>query len=258
MNGYYHAHEFDVLVIGAGGAGLRAAIEASRKPDSPSRPDLQVPSSARRTPSWPRAAWRPPWGTRMIVTPGRRTSRTPCEAGMYLNNSRMPGTSCEGGGGSSERELEAWGAVFDRTPEGRINQRKLRRPQVPPTRPRRRPDGPGDDPDPSRPRNPPGIRGLHGIHRRRSAHGRRTGWPEPSPTNGITAPSISSRRKAVIHRHRRRWAAATRSPPTPGKAPATVIPWPIDAGATKCGDMEFLQFHPTGMVWPPSASGASW
>ena len=30
-----------------------------------------------------------------------------------------------------------------------------------------------------------------------------------------------------------------------------------DAGA-ELMDMEFVQFHPTGMVWPPSRAGASW
>ena len=44
-------------------------------------------------------------------------------------------------------------------------------------------------------------------------------------------------------------AAPSRSPATVGNTPATATPWPIDAGA-ELMDMEFVQFHPTGMVWP--------
>ena len=49
-------------------------------------------------------------------------------------------------------------------------------------------------------------------------------------------------------------ARPTRSRRTRGSTPATATPWRLWAGADLI-DMEFVQFHPTGMVWPPSVRG---
>ena len=70
-------------------------------------------------------------------------------------------------------ELEQWGALFDRTPEGLISQRGLRRPPLRPPGPRRRPHRPGDDPHPAAADGAARHRRLHGVHGHQPAEGRR-------------------------------------------------------------------------------------
>ena len=71
--------------------------------------------------------------------------------------------------------------------------------------------------------------------------------PRARPLPRLPAPRRSCWRPAAS-------AGPTRSPATAGSTPATATRWPIDAGAELI-DMEFVQFHPTGMVWPPSVRG---
>ena len=124
LNGPIHeTHEHDVLVIGAGGAGLRAAIEASaarrhRSAWSASR------CSARPTPSWPRAASPRRWPTSTTATTGRSTSPTPCAAASTSTTGAWP--SCTPRRRPTACASSRPGArVFDRTKDGRILQRNF-------------------------------------------------------------------------------------------------------------------------------------
>ena len=61
-------------------------------------------------------------------------------------------------------ELEAWGALFDRTKDGKHSAAQFRRPSLSAAGARGRPHGPGDDPHAAGPRHPPGHRFSHGMH----------------------------------------------------------------------------------------------
>ena len=117
----YQTHEHDVLVIGAGGAGLRAAIEASA---AGVKVGLLLQVAARQgAPSWPRGASpalanvdeRDSWKVHFADT---------MRGGQYVNNWRMAELHAKEAP-DRVRELEAWGALFDRTPDGRILQRNF-------------------------------------------------------------------------------------------------------------------------------------
>src|SRR6266513_4243790 len=118
----YETFEYDVLVIGAGGAGLRAAIEASA---AGVRVGLVCKSllgkahtvmaeggiAAALANVDDRDSWRVHFADTM-------------RGGQYLNNWRMAQLHAQESP-ARVRELEAWGALFDRTPDGRILQRNF-------------------------------------------------------------------------------------------------------------------------------------
>ena len=85
--------------------------------------------------------------------------------GQYVNNWRMAELHAKEAP-DRVRELEAWGAVFDRT-QGRPHPAaQLRRPPLSAPGARRRPHRPRDDPHAAGSRHPPGHRRLHGVHDR--------------------------------------------------------------------------------------------
>ena len=116
----YESHDLDVVVIGAGGAGMRAAIEAA---GAGARTGLVCKSllgkahtvmaeggmAAAMANVWPEDNWQVHF---------RDTMR----GGKMLNNWRMAQLHAQE---APDRvyELEEWGALFDRTPDGRILQR---------------------------------------------------------------------------------------------------------------------------------------
>src|SRR5919108_4406390 len=118
----YTTVEHDVLVIGAGGAGLRAAIEASA---SGAKVGLVCKSllgkahtvmaeggiAAALANVDDRDSWRVHFADTM-------------RGGQYVNSWRMAELHAKEAP-ACVRELEAWGAVFDRTQEGRILQRNF-------------------------------------------------------------------------------------------------------------------------------------
>src|SRR5712672_1160857 len=118
----YETFEHDVLVVGAGGAGLRAAIEASV---SGVRVGVVTKSllgkahtvmaeggiAAALSNVDERDNWRVHFADTM-------------RGGQYLNNWRMAELHAKEAP-ARVRELEAWGAVFDRTKDGRILQRNF-------------------------------------------------------------------------------------------------------------------------------------
>src|SRR4026208_864034 len=118
----YVTHEHDVLVIGAGGAGLRAAIEGSAAGVSVGlvcNPLLgkahTVMAEGGIAAALANVDDRDTWQVHFADT---------MRGGQYVNNWRMAELHAKEAP-DRVRELEAWGAVFDRTPDGRINQRNF-------------------------------------------------------------------------------------------------------------------------------------
>ncbi len=116
----YETHDFDVIVIGAGGAGLRAAIEAKERGLRTALVCKSLLGKAHTVMAeggaaaamgnvWPEDNWKVHF---------RDTMR----GGKMLNNYRMAQLHALE---APDRiyELERWGALFDRTKDGRILQR---------------------------------------------------------------------------------------------------------------------------------------
>src|SRR4026209_2227055 len=119
----YPIFEHDVLVIGAGGAGLRAAIEASAAGvkvglicKSLLGKAHTVMAEGGMAAAMGNVDDRDNWKVHFADT---------MRGGQYVNNWRMAEIHAKEAP-DRVRELEAWGAVFDRTPDGRILQRNVR------------------------------------------------------------------------------------------------------------------------------------
>ena len=245
----YTAHEYDVIVIGAGGAGLRAAIESAAQGARTALICKSLLGKAHTVMAeggaaaalgnvWPEDSWKVHF---------RDTMR----GGKLINNWRMAEIFAKE---APDRilELEEWGAVFDRTKDGLISQRDF------------------------------------GGHRyARLAHvGDRTGleiirtlqykliymgvdvFMECTITRLLTdagriAAAFGYRRdtgefqlfttKAAVLAtggFGKVWKYTSMSWESTGDGIALAL----DAGADLI-DMEMVQFHPTGMVWPPGARG---
>ena len=115
-------HEYDVLVIGAGGAGLSAAIRASASGvkvgvicKSLLGKAHTVMAEGGVAAAMANVDERDGWKVHFADT---------MRGGQYLNNSRMAELHAKEAP-DRVRELEAWGALFDRTKEGKILQRNF-------------------------------------------------------------------------------------------------------------------------------------
>src|SRR5579863_5011123 len=113
----YDTYTYDVLVIGAGGAGLRAAIEASAGGASVGLVCKSLLGKAHTVMAEGGIAAalsnvddRDNWKVHFADT---------MRGGQYLNNWRMAELHAKEAP-ECVRELEAWGALFDRTADGRI------------------------------------------------------------------------------------------------------------------------------------------
>src|SRR3989441_7821854 len=116
----YQSFEHDVLVIGAGGAGLRAAIEAKAAGVSVGLVCKSLLGKAHTVMAEGGVA-----AALGHVDPADRWQthfRDTMIGGKLLNNPRMAELHAKESP-DRVRELEAWGAVFDRTSDGRILQR---------------------------------------------------------------------------------------------------------------------------------------
>src|SRR5947209_13686324 len=118
----YQAHDYDVLVIGAGGAGLRAAIEASANgvrvgviTKSLLGKAHTVMAEGGIAAALANVDERDNWRVHFADT---------MRGGQYLNDWRMAELHAKEAP-ARVRELEAWGALFDRTADGRILQRNF-------------------------------------------------------------------------------------------------------------------------------------
>lgn len=245
----YETCEYDVLIIGAGGAGLRAAIEAA---SSGVRVGLvcksllgkahTVMAEGGMAAALANVDERDGWQVHFADT---------MRGGQYLNQWRMAEIHAKEAP-ARVNELEAWGALFDRTKDGRILQRNFGGHAYP------RLAHVGDRTGLEM------IRTLqdHGVHQGMTVH----------MEIAVTKLFKDGERVAGAFgydRERGRFRVF--------KAPAVILAtgglgkaYKITSNSWECTgdgislayhagaqlkDMEFVQFHPTGMVWPPSVSG---
>jgi len=245
----YPVHEHDVIVIGAGGAGLRAAIEASAAGISVGLVCKSLLGKAHTVMAEGGIAAalanvdeRDNWKVHFADT---------MRGGQYVNNWRMAQIHAQEAP-ARVRELEAWGAVFDRTKDGRILQRNFGGHKYP------RLAHVGDRTGLEM------IRTLqdHGIHRGINVYMEHTITKLLIDGGRVVgAFGYERERGRFVVFHAKAIVLATGGI---GRAyKITSNSWEYtgdghtlayDAGAELI-DMEFVQFHPTGMIWPPSVSG---
>jgi succinate dehydrogenase / fumarate reductase flavoprotein subunit len=251
-------HEYDIVVVGAGGAGLRAAIEAH---ESGARTAVVCKSllgkahtvmaeggiAAAMANLYPEDNWRVHF---------RDTMR----GGKMLNHWRMAQLHAQEAP-DRVRELEDWGALFDRTPDGLISQRDFgghRYARLAHVGDRtglelirtlqQRTVALGIDvymectvtrllTGSARGGGAGGEQGITGAFGYWRESGRFVAWQAPSvvlATGGIG----------------KSYKVTSNSWEYTGDGHSLAL----QAGATLV-NMEFVQFHPTGMVWPPSVRG---
>jgi succinate dehydrogenase / fumarate reductase flavoprotein subunit len=243
-------HEYDVVIVGAGGAGLRAAVECLDKGVRTALVCKSLLGKAHTVMAeggvaaalgnvWPQDNWQVHF---------RDTMR----GGKMLNNWRMAQLHAQE---APDRvlELEEWGALFDRTPDGRILQRDFgghryaRLAHV------------GDR---------TGLELIRTMQQRAVSKGidvymeckivRLLKGPEGAVNGAVgfyreTGEFVAFSAKAVVLATGgvgKTWKFTSNSWESTGDGHALAL-W---AGADMI-DMECVQFHPTGMVWPPSARG---
>ena len=241
--------EHDVLVVGAGGAGIRAAIECSQKGLSTGIISKSLLGKAHTVmaeggiaASLGNVDSRDNWKIHF-----RDTMR----GGKFLNQWRMAELHAKH---APERvnELEEWGAVFDRTDKGLINQRNFGGHRYP------RLAHVGDRTGLEI------IRTLQDfcIHQGIDTHMECTGLDiilDDGCVSGLlaywrdTGRFVLFKTKAIILATGgggKAWKVTSNSWEYTGDG----LGMAYRAGAELI-DMEFTQFHPTGMVWPPSVKG---
>ena len=245
----YQHHEHDVLVIGAGGAGLRAAIEASSAGVSVGLVCKSLLGKAHTVMAEGGVAAalanvddRDGWSVHFADT---------MRGGQYLSNWRMAELHAREAP-DRVRELEAWGALFDRTDDGRILQRNFGGHKYP------RLAHVGDRTGLEM------IRTLqdYGIHQGMEVYMEHAIVALLKDGDRVVGAFGYDRERGRFRVFRAK--AVILATGGIGRAfKITSNSWEYtgdghglayEAGAELL-DMEFVQFHPTGMVWPPSVRG---
>jgi len=245
----YQTFEHDVLVIGAGGAGLRAAIEASASGVSVGLVCKSLLGKAHTVMAEGGIAAalanvdeRDNWKVHVSDT---------MRGGQYVNNWRMAELHAKEAP-ARVRELEAWGAVFDRTDDGRILQRNFGGHKYP------RLAHVGDRTGLEM------IRTLqdHGVHQGIDVYMECTILTLLKDGDRVVGAFGYDRERGRFRLFKakaivlatggigRAYRITSNSWEYTGDGHALAY----HAGAELI-DMEFVQFHPTGMVWPPSVEG---
>src|SRR3984893_13498457 len=245
----YEERQHDVLVIGAGGAGLRAAIEASAGGAKVAVICKSLLGKAHTVMAEGGVAAamgnvddRDNWKVHFADT---------MRGGQYVNNWRMAELHAKEAP-ERVRELEKWGAVFDRTTDGRILQRNFGGHRYP------RLAHVGDRTGLEK------IRTLqdHGIHQGIEVHMEHTVVTLLKDGDRVAGALGYDRdrgrfkvfkAKAIILATGgigRAYRITSNSWEYTGDGQSLAY----HAGAELI-DMEFVQFHPTGMIWPPSVMG---
>jgi succinate dehydrogenase / fumarate reductase, flavoprotein subunit len=245
----YKTHEYDVVVVGAGGAGLRAAIEASAH-------GVKVALVCKSLLGKAHTVMAEGGVAAALANVDERDNwevhfKDTMNGGQMMNNWRMAQIHAQEAP-ECVRELERWGAVFDRTADGKILQRAF---------------------------------GGH-TYKRLAHTGDRTGLEmirtlqDHSVHQGIDVYMECTIIKLLkdgnkisgcvgYYREDGRYVvfkakAIVLGTGGVGRAfPVTSNSWEYTADgqalAYEAGadliDMEFVQFHPTGMVWPPGVRG---
>src|SRR3984885_13440443 len=245
----FQRFSYDVLVIGAGGAGLRAAIEAAANGAKVGVVCKSLLGKAHTVMAEGGIAAalanvddRDSWRVHFTDT---------MRGGQYLNNWRMAELHAKEAP-ECVRELEGWGALFDRTKDGRILQRNFGGHKYP------RLAHVGDRTGLEM------IRTLqdHGIHTGMEVHMECTVLGLLLDSGRIAGACGYDREKGLF----RLWQAKAVVLATGGIGRAFKITsnsWEYTGdglalayrAGTELQDMEFVQFHPTGMVWPISVRG---
>ncbi len=245
----YQTFEHDVLVIGAGGAGLRAAIEASAAGISVGIVCKSLLGKAHTVMAEGGVAAalanvddRDNWKVHFADT---------MRGGQYMNNWRMAELHAKESP-DRVRELEAWGALFDRTKDGRILQRNFGGHKYP------RLAHVGDRTGLEM------IRTLQdrGVHRGIDVHMECTVITLLKDGERVVGAFGYERERGRFRLFKskaivlatggigRAYQITSNSWEYTGDGQALAY----HAGA-ELMDMEFVQFHPTGMIWPPSVQG---
>jgi succinate dehydrogenase / fumarate reductase flavoprotein subunit len=245
----YQTIDHDVLVIGAGGAGLRAAIAAASTGVSVGVVCKSLLGKAHTVMAEggvaaalanvdDRDSWRVHFADTM-------------RGGQYVNNWRMAELHAKEAP-DRVKELEAWGALFDRTADGRILQRNFGGHRYP------RLAHVGDRTGLEM------IRTLqdHGVHQGIDVHMECTVLTLLRDGERIAGAFAYDRERGRFRVFRakavivatggigRAYSITSNSWEYTGDGHALAYL----AGAA-LQDMEFVQFHPTGMIWPPSVRG---
>ena len=225
---------YDVVVIGAGGSGLRAAIEARQAGKKTAVISKSLFGKAHTVMAEGGCA-----AAMGNVNPHDNWQvhfRDTMRGGKFLNNWRMAELHAKE---APDRvwELEAWGALFDRTPDGKISQRNFGGHQYP------RLAHVGDR---------TGLEMIRTLQQRTVALQQQDAWEhgDPEAMLKVFAETTITRLLVAGGAIAGAFKYSSNSWEYTGDGHALALL----AGASLL-NMEFVQFHPTHMVWPLSVRG---
>ena len=249
MTTQYETHEHDVLIIGAGGAGLRAALGALGQGAKVGVVCKSLLGKAHTVMAEGGIA--AAMANVDTADDWRAHFRDTMRGGKLLNNWRMAQIHAQEAP-ERVRELEQWGALFDRTPDGQILQRAFGGHTF------RRLCHVGDRTglEMIRTLQDRGVQSGIDVYMectisRLLKDGDRVAgafgyWREQGRFVVFRAKSVVVATGGIG----KAWKITSNSWEYTGDGMALAY----GAGA-ELMDMEFVQFHPTGMVWPPGVQG---